>query len=388
MAVLALVIVPATGSRPTTPTPARKTLTFTSWQISRLAADGERVAVVTVPPSTNLVSRLCDHIVVWDVAKKKPTKSVIDSGVCLDETVGEMLGLAVAGNKVAWLEGSGGMQLDMEVEVANLGVSQNVVAEAGNGNGAQEYPDGSWLGNLAGKGNLIAFDHWNVCTALPPGADEPDSATCTQPAPGADAVEFLTDQQLQEVAGKTSVTIARAPNELLGKFAWGYGGETEMPLRVIWVDGGRILVQRSDTLLAIYSASGSLLRQIKAAHSTAFGDTVLQGSQLLTLVSPNKLALYNASSGAFVRTIRVKGSSVELRDLQSGLAVYLDIAPGRDNVHVMRLANGKSFVINPPGCPVDAQTEPAGLYYAYNVGGVNGGRVVFMPFSKVVKKLR
>jgi hypothetical protein len=385
--VLTLVIVPATGSYPIALKPAKKTLTFKSWPISFLAADGNRVAVVTSRPGpANYVNPICDHVVVWDVAKKKPKKSVIETGVCPgNATVNEMLGLAVAGTKVAWLSGIGDMSLGMGIVVANVnGSTSGFGPSASNGNGAEGIPDGSWLGNLVGKGNLIAFDYWNVCTAQTlSGGEDVGNATCTQPAPGANAVEFLTDQQLQVVAGKTSTTIARAPNQLLGDFAWGYGGETEMHLRAISVDGGRILVQHSDTELALYSANGSLLREIKAAASTTFGDTVLQGKQLLTAVGGNKLALYNASSGAFIRTIRVKGSEVKLRDLQSGVAVYLE----NHKIHVLRLSNGKSFALKVPGL-VDAQLEPAGLYYAHNVAGVNGGRVVFVPYAKALKKLR
>jgi hypothetical protein len=125
--VLALVIVPATGSRPTASKPARKTLTFKSWPISFLAADGKRVAVVTGLPKNEL-NPICDHVVVWNVARKKPKKSVIETGVCPgDGPVEEMLGLAVAGNKVAWLSGIGGMSLDMGIEVADLGGSKNGV---------------------------------------------------------------------------------------------------------------------------------------------------------------------------------------------------------------------------------------------------------------------
>ena len=386
--VLAVVLVPAAASRPVSSAPVKKARTFKTRAISFLAADGTRVAAVTSGPITDKVFRsYCERVGVWNVAKKTSKPVLFKTGVCPHESaVNKMLGLAVAGKRIAWLGASGGNSLEMGIGVVTLGAKKGRVvtaASASNQNGAEEYPDGTYVGNLAGKGSLLAFNYWGICTAVPLGGED-DMASCGQPAPGGEEVEFLTDQQLRKVVGKKSAAIAAAPNRQMGTFDYGDGGSTDHALPAVWVDGGRILVQQSDTQLTIYSAGGSVLKQITAVPSTTFTNTVLQGSQLLTSRSNNTLALYNAHTGAFVKTVRVKGNDVELRDLQSGLAVYLDY----NHLHVVRLADGKRFTLTLSENLVDARIEAAGLYYAYNVGkGAYRGRVAFVPFAKVVKKL-
>ena len=75
--------------------------------------------------------------------------------------------------------------------------------------------------------------------------------------------------------------------------------------------------------------------------------------------------------------------ALRLEDLQSGIAVYV---LGSD-VHLLRLADGKSATVRAPGrTPVHAQLEPDGLYYSYSLAA-RSSRIAFLPFSSVVAKL-
>jgi hypothetical protein len=356
---------------------------FKTQAISFLAADGSRAAVVSGEPVNKTLRTWCYRVVVWNVATRKWTK--ISSGVCPHSSaVNEILGLALAGKRVAWLGGVGGNRLDLGVTVRDLGTRKNIGVSgfAESSNGAEGYPDGGYIGNLVGKGNSLVFSEWNVCSAVPEGAED-DLATCNQPAPGTKEILIYGDQKLVEVVGKTSTTIARAAD---AEGDWTSDIKTisaqESIPTAVWVDAGRIVVQpRSGGPLTIYSAKGAVLKTIAIPNGTSSG-TVLQGSQLATLLDGN-LKVYDVSSGALEKTIPLQATA--LRDLEKGIAVYLN---GR-SIHVLRLSDGKQFKLTLPGKGfVDAQIEASGLYYVYNLAkGASKGHIVFMPFATVLKKL-
>jgi hypothetical protein len=388
LAVLVVGAVPAAASRSSShlaSSSSKKAQTFKTRRISFLAADGSRAAVVTDGPIVNKVFGIyCKRIAVWNVAGGGSTQ--LNSGVCVNSSViNKVFGFALAGRRVAWINGDGGNSLQIGVSVYDLGEKMYVGAGpfGYSSNGAEGIPDGSYVWNLAGKGGLIAFNYWSVCTAYPAGTPDEGAPSCGEPAPGDEKTLVYSDQRVIEFAGNASSTIATAPS-LQTTWTADIGSIAEShSLPVVWVDGGRVLVQSSVSAMTIYSARGSITTQITAAPSTIFADTVLQGSRLLTSWG-NKLALYNASSGAFVKTVRVE-RYVVLRDLQNGLAVYLT---GR-RIHVLRLSDGKRFALTPPGKGfVDAQIEAPGLFYAYNMAkGIRRGRIAFIPRSKVVKRL-
>jgi hypothetical protein len=384
-AALVVGIVPAAASLSSSSSPVKKPGVFKTRAISFLAADGSRAAVVTDGPvAKKSFGTWCYRVVVWNVATRKWTR--INPDVCPGSSaVNVILGLALAGKRVAWLEGVGGNSLELGVTARDLGAKKNVDISGftSNSNGAEGYPDGGYVGNLVGKGNALAFSYWSVCTAIPEGAVD-DIASCNQPAPGARDILIYSDQWLVGVVGKKSTTIAQAPDS---EGDWTSNLETifthdSIPTAV-WVDAGRIVAQpNSGGPITIYSAKGTVLKTIAVPNGASSG-TVLQGSQLATL-SNGHLYVYDVSSGALKKTIPLQATA--LRDLQKGIAVYLN---GR-SIHVLRLSDGKQFKLTLPGKGfVDAQIEAPGLYYVYNLAkGTSKGHIVFVPFATVLKKLR
>src|SRR5205807_1186052 len=74
-----------------------------------------------------------------------------------------------------------------------------------------------------------------------------------------------------------------------------------------------------------------------------------------------------------------------LADVESGIAVYR----AGDALHLLRLSDGRDRIFRQVKGLTDAQLEPGGLFYAYNVpaGGAKPGRVTFVPFAQVAAAL-
>ena len=380
---LAAVLASSAASLPSTSRPASEPRTFKTGAISMLAADGTWAAVRETGPLIDKAAKVrCYRIVAVNVAAKKNPLTRIKTGVCANEGRDNILGLAVAGKRVAWLQGLGGNDLEMSIAIVPLGVPKaKTTGVASAVNGGADEAEGSFLGGLVGKGDLLVFEHWTMCTAESfPFSDS--IANCYQPSPREDQeAAVFKDQQLREVVGDGSAPIVGAPNRMSA--AWDVGPGFSLP--VVWVDGGRILVRNSEKLLTIYSKSGSILKQISAAPGTTFClRPVLRGSQLLNY-SGEDLDLYNVSSGNFSRGIPI-GSGAKLRGFQNGLAVYLT---GRQ-IHVLRLSNDKRFAFVPSKTGfVDARIEAAGLFYAFNPANRrNSGRIAFIPIATLLRKLR
>ena len=101
------------------------------------------------------------------------------------------------------------------------------------------------------------------------------------------------------------------------------------------------------------------------------------------------MQVWNAQTGHLDGSVSLPstGPTPSLHDAQSGLAVYLR---GRA-VHVVRLADSKdvAYVVPAGSQLVDAQLEPTGLSYAYNLTrGRAPGRVVFVPWAALLVRFR
>jgi hypothetical protein len=206
--------------------------------------------------------------------------------------------------------------------------------------------------------------------------------TCPQSAPGDGPVILYSEQKLLRVVNGVSVEIASAP-DIQTNATGDESPDAAAPIpAVVAVDANRIAVQNPDDSVTIYSANGAVLRSIPVPSGT-FSGFALQGSQFATIRN-GKLELYSVSSGKLVKTISLPGGS-QLYGLQNGLAVYIDY-----RVHVLRISDGKDVSFSPLRSDfVGAQIAASGLFYAYNnsPSGHAPGRVVFVPFARVLKQL-
>ncbi|MGD0272631.1 MAG: hypothetical protein ABSB96_02725 [Gaiellaceae bacterium] len=351
--------------------------------ITEISADGSRVAAVE--GATNA----CFKIVAWNTATKKTVRFNTGVNCPADEgAMNEVPGIALAGTRVAWIEGVGGNDLELSVHSRVLGARKSAMVSAftSNGNGAGEQPDGGYVENVVGHGGLLVYNSWSVCSAVPAGESAEDSlATCAQPAPADKEILIYSDQQLEKVVGNRSVVIRSAP-DAQAPYSYNVGRITaQQTLAAVAVDAGRVAVQAPSGAVTLLSATGVVLKQIAVPAGT-FSGTALQGSQLVTLRN-GSLEVYNVASGSLTKTIPLAAGSSKpvLRDLKDGLAVYVRGLA----VHVVRLSNGKNLTITVPGAgPVDAQIESTGLYYSYNLPkATNQGRIVFLPFADLLTKL-
>jgi hypothetical protein len=342
----------------------------TRGHVSGLSADGPRVAVLTTK-----IKGSCDRFVVWNPVARRSTRISSEVG-CPDSdgSIDVLLEFALANRRVAWIRGSGGNSLELNLRSRVLGSKDKTktLAFASNGNGAAEESSGDYVGNLFGDGGLLAYNSWNVCEAIPVGWE--GGQTCPGPAPDDTPISIYRQQKVLKVVNGKGVAIALAPDIVSS-------GLHTMSLRIVGVDSRRIATQRPDGSVAIYSAGVSTSKRI-AVPTGAFSGFAFQGPQLATVRNGN-LELYDVNSGALLKMIPLAAGS-KLRDLQDGLAVYLH---GRV-VHVLRLADDTDirYTASGPG-PIDAQIEPSGLFYSHNYKNARvPGRVVFVPMARVLKR--
>jgi hypothetical protein len=346
-----------------------------------IAADGSRVAVAT----TTEMENVCDRVVVWSPRKRSSVS--FKTGVCNDvSTIDDIWGLALAGKTAMWLEAGGGNWIELGVFSHTLGSKKTKLVSPSasyslSAYESYEYGPYTFLGNVFGAGNLLVFNSWTACMEVPDGWD---GATCSQSAPGSAPVMLYSDQKLLKVVKGKGVEIASAPNTHIGVTGSvsveGPSVAVAVAPAVVAVDAKRIAAQNPDGSVTIYSAKGAVLRSIHVPSGT-FSGFALQGSQLVTIRN-NKLELYSVSTGKLVKAIPVPGGS-QLGGLEKGLVTYVDY-----RIHVLRLSDRKDVTFSSPRSDfVNARIDTSGLVYAYNTTGHAPGRVVFVPYAKVLKKL-
>lgn len=156
--VLTTVVAGAAGA-----TPRRATLS-TRGLITTLAADGNRVAVTTTK-----IRSACDRVVVWTALRRQSSSIATDTG-CGEQTSvpTKVIELALSAGHVAWIEQTGGITLELLVEVAKLPSGRpKLISHVGNGYGAGSDPSGDWVGQLLGAGPLLVYNRWELACTLP-----------------------------------------------------------------------------------------------------------------------------------------------------------------------------------------------------------------------------
>jgi len=153
------------------------------------------------------------------------------------------------------------------------------------------------------------------------------------------------------------------------------------PVIALDVDGGRILVARSNTLLEVVARSGKTLTSVKLPH---LGGALLRSTHIAA-ISNHRFVLTDLH-GKALRTRPVIGDA-SLLDFDGRLAVY---SVGT-RLHLLRIGDGRDVALRFKGQfgYASAKLSHGGFFYTYNVrGGSKPGRAGFVPAAAVRTLLR
>ena len=327
----------ATGKTPATRAQTR----HVGGRIEALAMDQNRIAYDVGPQG------VANTVRVWNVRTGKTTTvSGKHTRAADDSSTGSgVVGLAVAGIRVAWIVNVGGntegddyLYASSVVKPKEQAVAQ--VMRTGDTCPGRSQPlcSGQWLGGLVGSGGLIALNRWTT--------DGQGSVTAGE-------LDLLVGSKLKAVAsGAETVGAASA-------------------------DASRVAVLRADGTVGLYSSTGTLLRTVSPANAEA---VALSGHNLVVLTRTRTLELYNTQTGNHRKTLPVRGNAntpVNL-DVQGNIAIYTT-----GSLHAVNLSSGKDRVIgNLRGGVGLARIDTAGV--AYSTGRFRGeGTLVFLPWARV-----
>jgi hypothetical protein len=148
------------------------------------------------------------------------------------------------------------------------------------------------------------------------------------------------------------------------------------------VDGNRILVGRTNTVLEIVSRTGKAMSTLKIPH---VGGALLRGSSIASIAN-HRFVLSNLR-GKALRSGPVVGDAT-LMDASPELVVY---SVGI-RLHLLRLRDGRNVTLRFKGQfgYASAKLSDGALFYAYNVGGGSSkpGRAGFVTAAGVQALLR
>ncbi len=323
------------------PGPAAHVKNTNGW-ISSLAMDGARVAYAVRGGST------CTRVFVWNV-RTRAGAVISGRGTCgadSTSTGGGVTEIAVADTRLAWLVNEGGnTESDDTLYTASLPAPQEVrVATALRTGDVDGTLTGRWLGGLVAGGDRIALNQFTT-----------------------DASGTVSTGALRRLDGRRLVTIA--------------AGTTA--LHASSLDQRRVAVLRPDQKLALFDTETS--RLILTVSPSSAKEVALRKDYLVVLTRTRTLEIFNARTGAVVRTLPVAAGASRL-DVHGGVAAY---AVGR-SVHVLRLADGKDRIVaTAPRAIAGLELEAPGVVYAYNtVKGIKDvGNLAFVPMSKATSLL-
>lgn len=346
---LLMLVVPAAAGKspPTRSVP-------TNGEVTGLAFDGARVVYGIRPYGVAYQS-----VHVWNVLSGRA--SVVHRR-------GGGAGFAVAGNRIAWIaRGGSPSETDeylLTTPLPRLHLRQVAVAVRHDDNYEAPPEEGDWLSGLAGSGNVIAVSSWTT------GSDN-----------------SMSNGRLSLVGSSRLKPIVSGPDAIVAES----------------VNAGRIAVVRSMALwpshyrlsggagtVGVYSTSGKLLVEVNRGTAK---EAALSGNSLAVLTTTNRIELYNANTGAFVRSWAVPLRAAHL-DLQAGVAIYSVYGKhaGPRALHVLQLRTGKDVVLARGVGPYpyaqgdDAQIDRLGVVYVLNRWTkMPRGHVVFVPMARVLR---
>jgi hypothetical protein len=291
-------------------------------------------------------SPACNKVLVRDLRTGKTTR-VSGTQTCSADTTSTGAGvreLAVAGDRSSWIVNHGGnTESNDYLYTASLPrPKERRLAAASRFGDIDRILAGGWIGNLAGSGNLLAVNRWST--------DKGGTVTRS-------GVDVIVGTKLRRVVSSQKQILAQA------------------------VDSGRIAVLYADGNVEIYDANGKRLRSFKPVSAT---EIALRGDYLLLLTESKTVEIYNARTGADVRSWPLEGRKPGSLDLYGGVATYTAYPEGTFrsfNIHAVQLKTGKDVVVATGNYELlrSAELEPAGLLYARD-----RHNLVLIPFARVL----
>ena len=297
----------------------------TRGEVVGISADGDLVAIHASYAG-------CDSGSVW---RPSTGKVVRFQDTC--ETVDQYSSLTLAGGRVVWTDYDYGNHAYCAGPYTAT-LSKPKERDTG---GCSDKPPGDLFWEYVGSGNLLVARSYTR---------EPDYA---------------------HDIGVTIWSISTGLKKVLG---------VKDDTKLFDVDAGRILLRDPSKKLLVLNAAG---KQVGVVGPVDSGTAFLSGAQeVVSMAKGTTLNTYDIATGKLVRTSRMKGEA-KLVDVENGVCLYLAAA----EVHLLTLATNRDRIVARQKGLVQADLEPAGLYYAYNVpgGGTKPGRVTFVPASALPK---
>ena len=310
------------------------TTVATRTRIITLSADGRRVAFA--PDSTGAD---CAHVAVWMPAAKKLDR-FRSAAPCSDRLAGVyQYELRLADSRAVWVDvGLGGNCYPFELVTATLADRTPRRLASGSKAGCGRPP----IFHVYGDGDVLVFNNG------------PFYAT---------TLEYDRHRaRLVRISAGGKQTVIRS---------------VEHACCVASVSGGLIAIDEPDAV-AVLDKQGGLVRVFPFGADAARLD-----AGLLVVARLGALETYDVATGMKTNS-RPLPRGYALTDVDGGIAL-LHSSEHFTNI-LLRLSNGRSYVLPNHSVFQFADLEPPGLYYSYATRD-GQGRVVFVPRAEVKRRL-
>jgi hypothetical protein len=313
----------------------------TRGSVLAISADDGRVAI----RSELRTKKTCQYAAVWTPASGGVVRLGGASCFSRDENADRHDGLTLAGTRVAWVDYDYGNHAYCDGPYTATLANPKPVAIPSDcdGTSADEYY------SFVGDGSALFMTSDTYCEADGEcGTDENGDAL-----PAGDY-----DVTLTLLNGATPHEVVKPQNN-----------------RQVWdANANRALVWEPSGKLIVYSATGGVV----ASFATKSPSVARLDGDNVVFAHGRVLSVASIASGSTKQLTLARNG--KLRDVDGGVAVY---TVGSE-IHLLTLASGKDRVYAKVKALVDAQLEPAGLFYAANSGkGPKPGRVTFVPRAAI-----
>jgi hypothetical protein len=260
-------------------------------------------------------------------------------------SAGSVREVAIAGRRIAWIVSDGGNTESHDYfNTSSLPRPNKRRLAAAHRFGEPELQTGNWIGNPVASGDLLAVNRWSTEEGTVIRSD----------------VDVITRNglRLRRIASSRQAILDQA------------------------ADRGRIAVLHGDSSVALYASNGKRLLTLTAGSASK--EISLRGDYLLVLTETPTLEIYDARTGAYLRSWPVQARAPAEVDVYGGVAIYVAQPKGTlqsFKIHAVELKTGKDVVVATGSWWLkrSAQLEPAGLLYARD-----RHNLVLLPFKSVL----